>query len=342
MSVLRFLAFLVLMTAGLVRLCAQTTGATNPPAASKAPTPDSVTATLPPRAVRPSLMIKKGGKELEWRTSYSYSSRNSVFIDGVAVFPILVIGEIGVERIRRNSLTTSLAGRYGIADNVLVEVKVPFRYESDRSSVPEVTPPQENTVTSSGLGDVEGSLFFQFPRKQEDQIRWVLSLSAKSSTGDDPFEINTHEEAPLGSGFWNSRIGITGVKIVDPVAVYWNAGYTRNWERQNVPITITDMETGETSTIFVDIEPASLIEVGGGFAYAINSRLSVNTGVSISFSGASRSNGEKVANSAFTAASLRLGIVWLTDNRQPVDLGLSIGLTDDSPDFSLEFRKSFK
>ena len=170
----------------------------------------------------------------------------------------------------------------------------------------------------------------------------VLSLSAKSSTGQDPFEINTHEEAPLGSGFWNSRIRITGVKIVDPVAVYWNAGFTYNWERQDVPITITDMETGEESVIYVDIETANLIEVGGGFASAINSRLSVNTGVSISFSGSLRSNGQKVANSAFTAASLRLGIVWLTDNRQPVDLGLSIGLTVDSPDFGLEYRMIFK
>lgn len=337
-----FLVCMLLMTAGLARLSAQTTGAANLPIAPKAPTPDTVTATLPTRAVRPSLMITKGGRELEWRTSYSYSSRNSVFIDGIAVFPILVIGEIGVERIRKNSLTTSLAGRYGIADNLLVEVKVPFRYEADRSSVPEVTPPQENTVTSYGLGDVEGALFYQLPRKKEDQIRWVISFSAKSSTGDDPFEINNHEEAPLGSGFWNSRIGITGVKIVDPVAVYWNAGLTHNWERQNVPITITDMETGDQSIIYVDIEPANLLEAGGGFAYAINSRLSVNTGVSISWSGSSRSDGQRVANSAFTAASLRLGVVWLTDNRQPVDLGLSIGLTDDSPDFSLEFRKSFR
>jgi len=345
MSTLRFLAFITIMTAGLLRLGAQTTGVPavpDTPNAPKPPSPDNVAATLPLNAQRPSLMIKKGGKVLEWRTSYSYSSRNAVFIDGVAVYPILVIGEIGVERIHRNSLITSLAARYGVADNLLVELKVPFRYESDRSSVPEVTPPKENTVTSTGIGDLEAGLFFQFPRKREDQIRWILNIGGKAATGNDPFEINIHEEAPLGNGFWDGKVGLTGVKIVDPVAVYWNAGYTVNFERYDIPITITDITTGEQTVVYVDIKPSNLVEAGGGFAYAINSRLSVNTGVSISWSGSSLSDGQKVANSAFTAASLRMGVVWLTDGGQPVDLGLSIGLTDDSPDFALEYRRSFK
>lgn len=332
------------------RLVAQTVpspqpaGPPVPPAVTTTPVgpTESVTPLLPVKAQRPSLMIKKGGKELEWRTSYAHSSRNAIFIDGIAVFPILVIGQVGVQRIRKDSISSSLAGRYGIANNLLGELKVPLRYESDTYSVPEVTPAQEQNVTSFGIGDIEGSLNYQFPRAREDQIRWVMSLGVKSRTGKDPFEVNLHEDAPLGSGFWSSRLGLTGVKIVDPAAVYWSVGYTINLQRRNVPIIVTDLQTGQPTTIYVDIKPANLIEAGGGFAYAINPRLSVNTGVTICWSGATKSQGINVPNSAFTTATLRLGAVWLTDKRQPIDLGLNIGLTDDSPDFSVEYRQSFK
>jgi hypothetical protein len=204
-----------------------------------------------------------------------------------------------------------------------------------------VSPPEERTASNFGLGDIEGALYYQFPRQREDQIRWVASTSVKSTTGDDPFEVDS-DSVPLGSGFWNTKIGITGVKIVDPAAVYWSAAYTINFQRNDIPITVTDSQTGEQSIIFVDVKPANMIEIGGGFAYAINNRLSVNTGLTIGWSGSSTSNGRKVANSAFTTGTLRLGAVWLTDHNKPVDLGLSIGLTEDSPDFSLEFRKSFK
>ena len=322
----------------LTRLPAQTIGQPTP----LATTPESVTPTLPAKAQRPSLMIKQGGLELEWRTSYSHSSRNSVYIDGVSVYPILVIGEVGVERVRKDSIVTSLSGRYGVRNNLMAEIKLPVSFRPERYSVPDVSPPQEHSVSNFGIGDIEGGLFYQLPRQHEDHTRWVASINVKSTTGQDPFEINIKKSVPLGSGFWNTKVGITSVKISDPAAVFWNAGYTVNWERHDIPITVTDMQTGEESILYLDIKPANLVEMGGGFAYAINPRLSVNTGVSISWSGSCLSEGKKVPNSAFTTATLRLGAVWLTDNNLPVDIGLGIGLTDDSPDFSLDFRHNFK
>ncbi len=307
-----------------------------------ADTMPSMTATLPTRAQRPSLMIRKYGKELEWRSSYSHSSRNAVYIDGVAINPILVIGSIGVERIRKDTVVTSLAGRYGLADNMLGELKIPLRFESNLSSVPDVSPPQEKSMTGFGLGDIEGSLYYQLPRAREEDVRWVMNLGLKSNTGADAFATSAQKRPPLGSGFWNTKLGVTGVKISEPAAVFWSAGYTVNWARHQIPVTITNAQDGSTSIVYVDIKPAKSIDVGGGFAYAINPKLSINTGVSISWNGAAHSNGKRVPNSIFTAASLRLGAVWLTEKRLPVDLGLNIGLTDDSPDFSLEFRQNYK
>lgn len=197
-------------------------------------------------------------------------------------------------------------------------------------------------MTGFGLGDIEGSLYYQLPRAREEDVRWVMNLGLKSNTGADAFATNAQKRPPLGSGFWNTKLGVTGVKITEPAAVFWNAGYTVNWTRHHIPVTVSNAEDGSTSIVYVDIKPAKAIDVGGGFAYAINPQLSINTGVSISWNGAAHSNGKRVPNSIFTAASLRLGAVWLTQKRLPVDLGLNIGLTDDSPDFSLEFRQNYK
>lgn len=302
----------------------------------------SATATLPSQARRPSLMVRQGDFELEWRNTYSHSSRNAIFIDGVAVVPVVVVGQIGVERVRRDSVNTSISGRYGLADNVLGELKVPFRYQSDRISIPDVNPPQENVASGFGLGDIEASVAYQLPRKSEKYVRWVVNAGVKSATGKDSFEINQREDVPLGTGFWSLKAGITGVKIADPAAVYWSLGYTYNFKRERVPIIVVDPQTGDEETLFVDIKPGNSVELGGGFAYAVNSQLSLNTGLSISFSQSTDTNGDTVANTAITSASLRMGVVWLTENRRPIDLGLSIGLTDDSPDFSLEFRQNYQ
>jgi len=58
--------------------------------------PPQVTPTLPSAAKRSSLMIKRGGLELEWRLSYSHFSSNTVFVDGVAMLPVLVVGQVAV------------------------------------------------------------------------------------------------------------------------------------------------------------------------------------------------------------------------------------------------------
>jgi len=342
-NAIRILALACLLGALSVVGKAQTTTTTTTTSPSSAASENgsngTITSILPTQADEPALMIKKGGKEIEWRLGYTHSSRNAVFLDGIALYPFLVIGEIGVERVRKDNITTSLSGRYGLRNNLLVEVKVPVRYEIDSTSVPEVSPPAERTVSNFGIGDIEAGLYFQLPRKKEQQIRWVVSASVKSRTGEDPFEIDSLESAPLGSGFWYTKVGLTGVKIADPAAVFWNFGYTVNLERKDIPITVTDNNTGEESIVLFDIKPADIIEAGGGFAYAINSRLSINTSISISWSGSSKSNGEFVPNSAFTTGMLRLGVVWVTDNKMPVDLGFSIGLTDDSPDFVMEYRR---
>lgn len=326
----------------------------DPGAATDAGTPDESTSVTPPapptpslpaQAKRGSLMVKAGDKELEWRLSYSHFSSNTVFVDGVAMLPVLVIGKIGVERVRKDILIASLAARFGLRDNIQGEIKVPYRYEHDVHIVPEgqTTQESESVISGSGLGDIEGNLYIQLPQHNPRSIRWIASVGVKAATGSDIFSINPDTETPIGTGFWSSKFSLTGVVISDPAAIFWNLGYTYNWKRMNIRVVPKDAQTGEDLTpVYVDVKPGNTIDFGGGVAYALNPRLSMNTGVSFSINGSTTSNDIKLANTAITSASLRMGMIWLRSNNQPIDIAVSIGLTEDSPDYTLELRQNWK
>jgi len=304
--------------------------------------PPTVTPQLPASATRSDLLVRRGAKEVELRLAYSHFSKNTLFIDGVAMLPVLVIGEVAVESVRRDVLIASVAGRYGIRDNLEVEVKVPFRYQYETRDVPQADPPQQMSLSALGLGDIEGAAYVHLASKRRTGARWIANVSVKSATGKDIFSIDPDTDVPLGTGFWSTRVGVTGINIADPGAVFWNVGYTYNWLRTDIRVVTEDAQTGDQFVSYVDIKPGNTFDVGAGYAYAINPRMSVNTGLSISFNGPTRSNGRELANTRLTSAALRLGAVWLTERKFPVDLAVSIGLTDDSPDFTVDWRHSYK
>ncbi len=312
---------------------------TDDPSATPPPTN---TPTLPATARRSDVIVRRGQKEFEVRSAYSHYSKNSLFIDGVAMLPVLVVGEVAVEQVRRDVIITALAGRYGLRDNLEVEMKVPFRYQYELREAPQASPPEQTTLTAVGLGDLEGGVYIHLPARTTDGVRWIANMTVKSATGRDIFSIDPKTEIALGTGFWSTRMGVTGVQISDPGAIFWNVGYTYNWLRRNIRVVSTDAQTGDQIVNYVDIKPGNSADVGAGFAYAINPRLSVNTGMSISFNSATRSNGRKLVNTTLTSAALRFGTVWLTDRRWPVDVAVSIGLTDDSPDFTVDWRQSYR
>ncbi len=303
--------------------------------------PPNATATLPEAAKRSSLMVKRGQFELEWRASYSHFSNSTVYVEGVSMLPVLVIGQVAVERVRRDIVITSLALRYGLVNNMQLEVRVPYRYQNDRHAIPDASPPSETFTSGLGIGDAEANIYTQLPQRRPDAVRWVASAGVKTTTGKDAFAIDSQTEDPLGTGFMNTHAGLSGVKVSDPAALYWSFAYTYNWARRNIRVVTQDSTTGDDVISYVDVKPGNSVDLGGGVAYALNPRLSLNSGATISFGGATTSNDKKVVNTALTSGVLRVGAVWVTQRNHPIDIGLSLGLTDDAPDFTLDWRSAW-
>lgn len=310
-------------------------------------TPTEPTRPLPSQIEHGGLLVGKGKWELEERLSYAHFSRNVIFIDGVAILPVLVVGEIAVERIRRDILIGALTGRYGVSDNLQVELKVPYRYQHDLSSIPEATPPRENTLSDSGLGDVEGAVFHQLPQRASAPTKYILGLHVKSRTGKDIFKIDPHREVPMGSGFWNTRLSLTAVRVSDPAVLFGTVAYTHNFPRKDLTITTEDPETGEPIQETVSFFPGGSVEMGFGLAYALNPRVSLSSQFSASWTAATdvstiRTGRIPVSGTTLTVGSFRLGGVWVSSERCTTELSVNLGLTLDAPDMLVEMRRTYR
>jgi hypothetical protein len=305
---------------------------------------------------RGGLLIGAGQHELELRLSYGHFSSNAIFIDGVAILPVIVVGEIALERIRRDILIGTWAWRLGLTNNTQIELRVPYRYQHDRQSIPEATPPIERTNDDHGLGDISAAIFHQLPGKPLGQDL-IVGFEAKSRTGRDIFDTTRLETVadtpvvvqrglPMGTGFWSFRGIVTGVRTSDPAVLFWNLGYTRNISRDDVTVFNVDPETEEVISTVVKVVPGSTYEYGLGLAYALNPDLSISLqfqqAITQSTKIKSPAEGSAwVAGSSLNVASIRLGAAWPDANGDPTDVSVSFGLTEDSPDIIVEVRKVF-
>ena len=78
---------------------------------------------------------QKGHYVLEPSFQYGYSPNNRIalvgWLVGHTVIPALLVGLVDVRQVKRNTHTAAVAGRIGITNSLVLEVRVPYVYRSD-------------------------------------------------------------------------------------------------------------------------------------------------------------------------------------------------------------------
>lgn len=302
------------------------------------------------------VLLPKGTLQIEPSLDFTNISSDRVNINGFTIFNALVVGEITVDDINREILTSNLALRYGIMRRLQGEVRFPVQYRNDYEILQVGTNAQlEQQIDNFDWSDIEATLAWQ-PWAQKDWrpaaiLRWRL----RAPTGVSPFQVplidiigpqvdnngnpivdpDTGEtltrvvdrrlaESPTGSGFWASGPAATFVWRSDPVVFFAGGGYTANFNRSFG----SDAE-GKTR-----INPGDTADVFTGFNLALSERVSVNTAFSMQRTFESFANNARLPGTATTDARLAFGAsVGLTEHLSLV-MQASAGLTDESPDFS--------
>lgn len=272
---------------------------------------------------RGGLLLPSGTLELETSASYYDASSDAISVEGFSILPVLVVGNIVSNRIRREVALSSLTARLGLPGNFQLDVRTPYGYERVRTVS---AGNQETSQRSMGLGDVQVGLSRQIAREHGRIPDLLADVSFKTKTGKDPFGLGNNEIA-LGTGFYGAQTRITAVKSSDPMILFGSLSYGYNLPAGKV---IPDSQNA-AHNILVHFKPGDTYGLQLGSVLAVNPETSVSVAWDQTFTRGTTVNGLRIPGSYLVGGTLRLGGSYIYSAGKIIDLGLGIGLTRDVP-----------
>lgn len=283
--------------------------------------------------VRGSLLLPSGTMEFDNTVSYFSSSSDHVTINGFALLPVLVVGDITSERTRQDYVLPSFTTRLGLPHKFQLDFRIPYGYELIR------TVDAENNQTSSGsfgLGDISVAVSRQLTSEHGRFPDLVANVLYKSTTGKDSYNLESNQTA-LGTGF-NSILGnLTFAKSSDPLVFFGNLSYTANLPA-NHTVSAND-PTNPSATMIGHFNPGDAFGFTLGSVLALNPETSMTVGWDQRFTRSTQLNGVDIPASYLVEGSLRLGTSYVYAPGKIVDLSFGVGLTPDTP--NLQFSVGF-
>lgn len=282
---------------------------------------------------------------VEPSVEYTQTSVNQVDLEGFAIVPALLIGKIDIQEADRRTVTGSLAARYGITNNLEVEVRVPYLSRDDtirsRKILTGETQDSVFNKTGRGIGDVEFNTRYAFSRPSLNWPYIVGNLRVKSDTGTNPFkltaeanatgDVQNFPELPTGSGFWSVNPSFTFIYPSDPVVFFGNLGYLWTFKANEGPL-------------FGEVDPGDAIRFSVGLGIGFNERSSFSISYAMDVFNSTtiqNSRPQTVPGSNVTVGRLLLGYALRLPSGSPLNLAVGIGATKDAPDSDLTFSVPF-
>jgi hypothetical protein len=286
--------------------------------------------------VRGGLLLPSGTLEIDNTTSYFSASSDHVSVNGFALLPILVVGDISSQRVREDFLLPSLTARLGLPHKFQMDFLVPYGYESIRT-VDALN--VQTTATSFGLGDISAGVYKQLTTEHGRLPDMLANVRFKSTTGKDSFSL-TSSEVALGTGFNAIQGNLTVAKSSDPVVFFGNLSYTGNLPA-NHTISANDPTNPDAKTIG-HFTPGGAVGFQLGSILALNPEVSMTVGWDQRFTRSTQLNGVDIPASYLVEGTLRLGTSYVYAPGKIVDLSFGVGLTPDTPNLQFSVGVPFR
>jgi len=290
-------------------------------------------------------LLPAGRLVIEPSFEYDHVSGTNVSISGFTIFQAILIGQVQVQRLRRDIYIPALTFRVGLK-NAEFYLRIPYLFRSDSLVFPRsgagTSDLVEKNFSDDGLGDMTSYIYYHLVR--EGQWRsWVpdtvIRLGANFPTGKDPYGLErvlvpelgafVPVEFPTGTGHWGVSFGSTFVKSVDPAVIFCNVAYFYNFER----------DVGTAGGInFGTIKLGNTFEYSVGIILSLQERLSMNFALNQRVTSHTTQNGSPLPDSALNAISFNIGATYVIPPRMAVDFVVGIGLSKDAPDVTVLIR----
>jgi hypothetical protein len=283
---------------------------------------------------RGGLLLPSGMLEVDDAASYFSMSSDHVTVNGFALFPVLVVGDITSERLRRDILINSVTARLGLTRHLQMDFMVPYGYVLDRTVDATNT---QTTQSQFGLGDIAAGFSYQFATEHGSSPDLLASVHYKSNTGTNSYDLESAQTS-LGTGFNGVTGTITAAKTNDPLVFFGSVGYTKNLPAHHT-IPISDPSDPNDTTMIGYIRPGDAYAFQLGSVLAINPETSMTVGWDQRFTRQSKLNGQALPASYLVEGSLRIGTSYMYAPGRMVDLSFGVGVTPDTP--NLQFSVGF-
>lgn len=247
------------------------------------------------------VLFQKGELELELSTFYSTDQRDTL---------IRADSGSALARTDSRSVDTALIARYGLLNDLELDVRIPFIYAEQEVHLGATIV----RTHDEGIGDIAAGLKYQVWHEDGGTPDVIFFLDFKSPTGNEPL---------LGTGYWHVGAGLSLVKTLDPVVLFGRAGYI-----------VTIEKNGR--------DPGDEIFYQAGVGYSLNDRVSFNMQVVGTIVNSLTLNNQKVDGSSLEIFSLQFGVTVLATKHLFVEPVVNFGLTKDAPDVIIGIHVPFR
>jgi hypothetical protein len=276
---------------------------------------------------------------------YDHISSQNVSLSGFTIFEAVLIGQVSVQKLRRDIFIPGTTIRLGLKDAEL-NVKLPYYFRTDELIFPRSAGGTNQLVqqnfSDQAFGDIDSYLYYHV--LNEGKWRpWVpdviLRLGGHFPTGRDPYHLPQVFDVPLGSlittqfptgtGHWGTSLGATLVKSADPAVLFLNLAYYYNFHRDVGTIDGND---------YGDIKLGNSFEYSIGLIFALNEHLSMNFSLDQRIFSQTLRNGVGLVDTSLNAITFNIGATYVVSPRWTVDFVVGLGLSQDVPNVTALLR----
>ncbi len=241
-----------------------------------------------------------------------------------------ITNQLIIDRVSDHTIEHGLSTSYSVLDNLAISSNLPFVYRYNKLGTDE-------ELDETDVGDISLGLAVQPFKSSAGKVTTTLNLGATLPTGRSPYKINPETELPTGNGVYSFSVTGSFSKQIDPVVAFWNLGYLYVMDAQGL-----DHQVAE-NVILEKVELGDKLSFGGGLAYALSYKVSVNASFSYSYT-KSNSYFYRNATQVFksgdqVSASMNLGMGWNVSQMTTLSVGVGYSLTGSG--LSLTFRAPF-
>jgi hypothetical protein len=226
------------------------------------------------------------------------------------------ISTVSDQRLREDSVETSVSARVGLPWRSQLQVSVPFDWKRTDVSLGDGS---EVVNHASHLGDVQFELSHQFLVENSWRPDVIGAVSLRAPTGTDPYRVAVTSVA-TGSGASELTGRVTVLKTLDPLVLFNTVSYGHPFGYKE---TFGKVQTGNA----LDWQMGALLSVSPD--------TSLSFGFDQQFRGVTRVDQKAISGSDGVAAALQFGIDQVINARTLFELSVGVGVTRDAPDYTV-------